>query len=475
MIKKNIIKIVLLFIVSFLLSSDYSSNDILVKIGEKEILVSDFLKRAEYTPRPLYCRGNTELDKRIILNSLIGEKLFSIENDLIELPQKVNSYLEGRKKQKMREVLFNEVSKSSKLEIENFSHWFDLYQIEYDISYLSISNNQTVENIINELNNGKNIREIFYQYSNEDIPTRKAVNIFNIDNRSLREKLFKKKLNPGDIIGPLLTDDNITMFIEIDKVGEKINLNPNSILENHNEVESIIKTHIAEKSYQLYTQDIMTNMNFTLNSDIYFDFVKLINTWYDEIDKKRKDDYYKLIRPEINLNAILLTLDNKEYLVSDVMGWMDSHPLVFRDGYYEKMNFSNQVKFALADLIRDMEIDLKAENLGFDNHPSVILEYERWYDNYCALELRDKILGEDLQLNSLNVDEQLNEYFLLLAQKYSNIITIDVDLLSSITISNIDMITYNKVGPYKFVVPPFPIITNHHQFDYGNSITMDIE
>ena len=475
MVKNNIIRIILLLTVSFLLSSDYNANNILVKIGEKEILVSDFLKRAEYSPRPLYCRGNTELDKRIILNSLIGEKLFSMENDLTELPQKVNNYLDGRKKQKMREVFFNEISENSKMKIEDFSHWFDLSQVEYDIFYLSVFNDQAIENIINELNNGKNIREIFYQYSDGDIPTRKAVNIFNIDNRSIREKLFAKKFSSGDIIGPLLTDDNITMFIEIDKVGEKINLNPNSILQNYDEVESIINSHIAEKSYQLYTQDIMTNMSFTLNPDIYFDFVEFINTWYDEIDKTRKDDNHKPIKREIDLHAILLTLDGKEYSVSDIMDWIDLHPLVFRDGYYEKMDFSNQVKFALADLIRDMKVDLRAENIGLNNHRSVILEYEMWYDNYCALELRDEILGQDLQLNSLNVRDELNEYFLLLAQKYSDIIMINVDLLSSITISNIDMITYNKVGPYKFVVPPFPIITDHHQFDYGNAITMEVK
>ena len=130
MVKNNMIRIILLLTVSFLLSSDYNANNILVKIGEKEILVSDFLKRAEYSPRPLYCRGNTELDKRIILNSLIGEKLFSMENDLTELPQKVNNYLDGRKKQKMREVLFNEVSESSEITMEDFSHWFDLSQVE---------------------------------------------------------------------------------------------------------------------------------------------------------------------------------------------------------------------------------------------------------------------------------------------------------------------------------------------------------
>ena len=47
------------------------------------------------------------------------------------------------------------------------------------------------------------------------------------------------------------------------------------------------------------------------------------------------------------------------------------------------------------------------------------------------------------------------------------------NLIDSISISSIDMITYNKIGPYRFVVPPFPVITNHHQFNYNQSVTME--
>jgi len=464
----------LLVTFSFMFSSGNNSDEVLVKIGEKKISVSDFLKRAEYSPRPLYCRGNTSLDKRIILNSLIGEKLFSMDIDLEQVPKEVNRYLEGRKKQKMREVLFKKVSVDNNMKIEDFSHWFDLYQVEYDISYLSIFDNQKINDITHEINNGKDLHDIYYKYSNTDnTPAQIGVNIFNIDNKSIREKLFEMQFNVGDIIGPFPADDNITMFIQIDRVGEKVNLNPNSKSQKYDEVQSIIVNHIAESLYQNYVEELMNEMSFTLNSDIYFDFVELIQNQYSEIDKKRKDDKYEILASNIQLDAILLTLNGQEYSISDIMDWIDTHPLVFRNGYYKEISYSNQVKFALADLIRDNELDSRAIELKLDEDPSVISEYEMWYDNYCALQLRDTILGEDLQLNSMNVDKDLNEFFILLAQKYSNQIIIDIDLLDSISISSIDMITYNKTGPYKFVVPLFPIITNYHQFDYGQAVTME--
>ena len=474
MIQRNIYKIFLLVTFSLVFSSGYNSNEVLAKVGEKEILVSDFLKRAEYSPRPLYCRGNTKLDKRIILNSLIGEKLFSIDIDLDQIPKEVDKYLEGRKNQKMREVLFKKINMDSEMQSEDFSHWFNLYPVEYDISYLSVFDNQKIEDIASEINNGKDLHEIYYKYSGaNNIPTQLGMNIFNINNRSIREKLFKTQFDIGDIIGPFLTDDHITMFIQIDRTGKKIDLNPNSIYQKHEEIQSIINSHIAESSYQDYVKGLMNQMSFTLNPDIYFDFVELVKIWYSEIDKNKKNNEYERSLSDIRLDTTLLTLNNQEYSISDVMNWIDTHPLVFRDGYYKNLNFSNQVKFALADLIRDNQLDARAIELKLDNEQSVISEYEMWYDNYCALELRDTILGEDSQLNSMSVDKDLNEYFILLAQKYSNQIVIDVDLLDSISISSIDMITYNKTGPYKFVVPLFPIITNYHQFDYGQAVTME--
>mgnify|MGYP001427959092 CR=1 FL=1 len=90
----------IIFIFSFLFSN-VDSDQIIAKVGDKIISVQDFIERAEYTPRPFYCRGKSSTDKRIILNSLVGEKLFSIEMTK-EVPTEIGNYLIGRRNQKMR-------------------------------------------------------------------------------------------------------------------------------------------------------------------------------------------------------------------------------------------------------------------------------------------------------------------------------------------------------------------------------------
>ena len=142
------------------------------------------------------------------------------------------------------------------------------------------------------------------------------------------------------------------------------------------------------------------------------------------------------------------------------MKWIRIHPLVFRDGYYKNLEFSEQLKFSLADLIRDQVLNLRSKELNLDKDKEVLSEYDTWHDNYSAIKQREEIIGENFQLSSVRVSPELNEYFTDLTQKYSELIKIDLEALNDITLSSIDMVTYNKVGPYKLTVPFFPIISN---------------
>ena len=41
---------------------------ILAKVADRDISVAEFIRRAEYTIRPRYCKGNYNVHKKIILN-----------------------------------------------------------------------------------------------------------------------------------------------------------------------------------------------------------------------------------------------------------------------------------------------------------------------------------------------------------------------------------------------------------------------
>ena len=87
------------------------ADNLLARIDNKVITVNDFIKRCEYVPRPAYCRGNTYVHKKIALNSLIAEKILSIEFDKYkyELTGSQMSMIQGQKEQAMRHLMLKKI------------------------------------------------------------------------------------------------------------------------------------------------------------------------------------------------------------------------------------------------------------------------------------------------------------------------------------------------------------------------------
>jgi len=79
--------------------------------------------RAEYTPRPAYCKGSTNSDKQIILNSFVAEKLMALDNEKYcneKMTAKLKKQLKGRLEQAMRIEFFKDISKNfNDIEIRN--------------------------------------------------------------------------------------------------------------------------------------------------------------------------------------------------------------------------------------------------------------------------------------------------------------------------------------------------------------------
>ena len=71
--------ILVLSLISCTVDKPDTELDIIAKVGDRIITKQDLIHRAEYTIRPLYCRQSNYIHKKIILNSLIAEKLFSFE------------------------------------------------------------------------------------------------------------------------------------------------------------------------------------------------------------------------------------------------------------------------------------------------------------------------------------------------------------------------------------------------------------
>jgi len=82
------------------------AETLIAKIGDKSISVNEYIRRAEYTIRPSYCRSAYPVHRKIVLNSLIAEKLLALEagtNNKLTQNFEYQEYLKGRKEQAMRQ------------------------------------------------------------------------------------------------------------------------------------------------------------------------------------------------------------------------------------------------------------------------------------------------------------------------------------------------------------------------------------
>ena len=104
--------IIFLFLTSCTIDTAGSELNVLAKVGSRTITLQDFIRRAEYSIRPLYCRQANYIHKKIILNSLIAEKLFALEAEKAKIDLLdygfFQSFILGRSEQAMRQLHYYE-------------------------------------------------------------------------------------------------------------------------------------------------------------------------------------------------------------------------------------------------------------------------------------------------------------------------------------------------------------------------------
>ena len=173
-----------------------------------------------------------------------------------------------------------------------------------------------------------------------------------------------------------------------------------------------------------------------------------------------------------NKEMPFMYFDERTWSIGEIQELIDSHPLVFRKKRIKKNEFPEQLKYALADLMRDHYLTAEAYKMGYEKNNSVLLEEYLWEDHLYASLKKEQIL-EEKGLSIENDEDHLNvmdDYIGMLQKKYSGQITINFRQFNKINLSHIDMFTLKPSAPYSHPVPSFPILTQDHSIDYGKEI-----
>ena len=152
----------------------------------------------------------------------------------------------------------------------------------------------------------------------------------------------------------------------------------------------------------------------------------------------------------------------------ELLQLIKKHPLVFRRKNTNPELFKNELKYAIADLLRDMHITIRAYDLGLEKNINIIHSKEKWEDHIKSTVMRNKFISIlDTNNSEMGI---LNQNIDSLQSYYSHIIKIDTDKFEKIDLTRIDMNVMYSNQPYSKLEPDFPVLTNDHVLDYGEKI-----
>ena len=468
----------------------------LVRIGDISISKDEFIRRAEYTIRPVYAKGNLNIHKKIILNSLIAEKLMAMEVDedsLIQINKNLKNYITGRKNQAIRQMhYYNIGTKKAKVDPSQINEIFKKAGRKYQLIFLNMPNVKMANEFLTFIQNenmsfANGVKEIT---GDDNLPI-KEINYNNAEISEIHEILYNSEIDKSRIYGPIKTmAGSVILFQVMTWIDTKV-ITDEQVKLRYNDVTEKVTRFEADKIYSKYVGDIMAGKRMDFNRDTFVRLAKLYGKLYSITNKINKELMNKeMWGKDANLkeidtlqqgfddlkNSVLLSLDGEDWTVEMFQQELNTHPLVFRKNDITGSEFPAQFRLAIADLIRDKFITEDAYQKGYDKLSSVQNYTDMWKDNVVSQYYRDKFLYEQKFDGNFSTDylkaihQKLNPLVDSLQQKYSDQIYIDTEMFNQITLTKIDLYAMQNNVPYPIVVPNFPVLTDDNKLDYGKKM-----
>jgi len=468
---------------------------VLAQVGDRVITVNDFIRRSEYTIRPEWCRGETNVHKMIVLNSLIAEKLLAIEAaDAAEILQKqeIRNYLRGRKEQEMRQLYFQKMAmdKVSLNEME-LNNSLLLAERTYDTQFIAINSDSLADLITEDLKNGiLSYEQILSELSERgmEFPVKKVTFETSVDD-VIHKSLFQNPVTKGQVIGPLRVDKNRNVLIKVNGWIHSPVISTVKAEQLRHDVVTKMREIKGRDIYAGHIKSLMSGKRLEFNEKTFKALVNSVGPLYfrpaAERHKSLKNRFWNIEdstalsiddvsgRVDDILDEPLFTIDGTSWTVKDFETELQSHPLVFRRQKFSKAEFAEQFQLAIADLIRDHYISKAAYEMDLDKDPRVQQKTQTWQDNLSALYEREQLL-KDKNVKDLSgyevVTKYLDSYFDNLSKKYSDQISINVEAFDKIQLTKIDVLALQENVPFPVYVPQFPQLTTFNSLDYGQKM-----
>ncbi len=475
------------------------AGEVLAMVGDRVITKEDFLRRAEYTLRPAYCSGDGYIHRKIVLNSLISEKLLSLETPDSPLRSEADfqAYIQGRQEQSMRQWLFKQQA-YDKVEIDSAS-LIEAYQLAnrtYNLQFITLPDSNAAHAWQSAINDGYDFLGVATALTGTDSVPARPMTWFDREDEHIHTALFNNQIRKGDVVGPLPAGEGQYIVMRVNGWTSTPAITDTDMSQQWEDVHTRLVEINADARYLNYVASIMAGKEMHMNKPVFKSYsLKAAEEYLQSAEDKKKllnqavwNEEEQIFTAELGDlpggipgDAVLFDVDGDSWTVDRFEKYLKKHPLVFRKKNMTYKEFPEQLKFAIADLVRDHFLTQKAYDLEYDKVANIRQATQVWEDHYISRHARNSYLRTAMSAvsDSLNLDEVgILERFMdplidSLQAKYSDQIFIDTDLFESLELSNVPMMVSTRNVPFPLAVPGFPRLTTDNKLNYGQKQAMN--
>ena len=235
---------------------------VLAIIGNKTITIQDFIRRSEYTIRPSYCSRSNYLHKKIVLNSLIAEKLTATEmenaDDKLLESDHFKNFLKGRKEQAMRQIFYNDSFYNAvNISEEQIQEKYSSAGRAFQVHYINLPDIKTTQKVLDLVEQDVTLDSIYTSLWEGGTPSRK-IDWFDKEPDIIREQLFNDDIEKGAFLGPFETESNNYLIMEVVGWVDQPVITELDQQTRWNDVNKRLTEIAATKEYLQYVEELMS-------------------------------------------------------------------------------------------------------------------------------------------------------------------------------------------------------------------------
>lgn len=469
--------IILLFFLLLLYAcvAEKKPADVLASVENKNIYLEDFKDRAELTIRPALFRDAGD-QKRLILNTLIAEKILALEAEKypqIRNNEKLEVYVTGIKEQKMRSMHYQKNALDHvTVDEQKVQKIAETAGRNYQLQYFDVATSFNYDSIDTLLKNGQiSFTQAFEKvYPEQEIP-KQQIGWRDVYSTELFDALYVNRAEPGQLIGPVKRADNRVFFFKVNSWKNRVISSETEITQIKDEIRQYLRNTAAGGKYEQVISELMSGKSLVFEMQGLIPLINMLGPVLlrEDSDANFLNDPTQRMQQEVKLDSlrnasakfgkqIVLSVDNQPWTIDKILAEMTVHPLVFRQKKFARKEFGEQLKFALADMIRDRYITQDAYEKEYDRDEQIKRGERLWEDYFYTVMMREKYLSEkqDEQMNDL---EYLDRKVRDLRNAYKNKIQVNTKMLAQTDIADVQLFALQKNVPFPLATPGFPLLT----------------